>query len=164
MKRLIVCCDGTWNNPDQEDNGIPAPTNVMKLYNALLDKDPDTGVVQRRFYQPGVGGEGGLFEKVSGGAVGAGISRNICSAYHWLASHYKEGDEILPVRFQSRRLHGAQPGRLSRARFAGPRWSAPAGSLAAGQCGLQRGLSGHDRSSLQETAGPESGQGLRVGS
>ena len=94
MKRLIVCCDGTWNNPDQEDNGIPAPTNVMKLYNALLDKDPDTGVVQRRFYQPGVGGEGGLFEKVSGGAVGAGISRNICSAYHWLASHYKEGDEI----------------------------------------------------------------------
>jgi uncharacterized protein (DUF2235 family) len=94
MKRLIVCCDGTWNNPDQEDNGIPAPTNVMKFYNALVDKDPATGGVQEKFYQPGVGGEGGLFEKVGGGAVGAGISRNICSAYHWLATHYEEGDKI----------------------------------------------------------------------
>ncbi len=32
MKHLIVCCDGTWNNPEQEENGVPAPTNVFKLY------------------------------------------------------------------------------------------------------------------------------------
>ena len=93
MKRLIVCCDGTWNNPDQEDNGIPAPTNVFKLHNAMLEGDAD-GVQQLKYYHPGVGGEGGAKDKILGGALGVGVSRHICSAYHWLASHYEEGDHI----------------------------------------------------------------------
>ena len=93
MKRLIVCCDGTWNNPDQEDNGIPAPTNVFKMYNAITDRGPDQ-VEQVKYYHPGVGGEGGILDSILGGAVGVGISRHICSAYHWLGSNYAEGDEI----------------------------------------------------------------------
>ncbi|HIJ91282.1 MAG: DUF2235 domain-containing protein [Desulfobulbaceae bacterium] len=93
MKRLIVCCDGTWNNPDQEDNGIPAPTNVFKIYNAIADRDSNQ-LEQLKYYHPGVGGEGGIVDSIIGGAVGAGISRNICSAYHWLGSNYAEGDEI----------------------------------------------------------------------
>ena len=93
MKRLVVCCDGTWNTPDQEDNGILAPTNVFKLYNALADTAPD-GTKQVGYYHPGVGGEGGLVSAVVGGSVGAGISRNIRSAYHWLGQNYAEGDEI----------------------------------------------------------------------
>ncbi|MBN2865840.1 MAG: DUF2235 domain-containing protein [Thiotrichales bacterium] len=94
MKRLIVCCDGTWNNPEQEDNGVLSPTNVIKLFNAMSTYDHDHNIAQLRYYHPGVGGEGGLFKKLAGGAVGAGVSRHICSAYHWLASHYEEGDEI----------------------------------------------------------------------
>ncbi|WP_372738325.1 DUF2235 domain-containing protein [Neptunomonas sp.] len=94
MKRLIVCCDGTWNNPEQEDNGILSPTNVVKIYNSISPYDHDNNIAQLRYYHPGVGGEGGLIKKFAGGAVGAGVSRHICSAYHWLASHYEEGDEI----------------------------------------------------------------------
>lgn len=94
MKRLVICCDGTWNNPSQEDNGIPAPTNVFKLYNALADHDSAHAVEQRKYYHPGVGGEGGLLNSILGGAVGAGISRHICSAYHWLGCNYEEGDQI----------------------------------------------------------------------
>ena len=94
MKRLIVCCDGTWNNPAKEDNGIPAPTNVFKMYNALADHDARSAVKQHKYYHPGVGGEGGLLNAIIGGAVGAGISRHICSAYHWLGSNYEEGDHI----------------------------------------------------------------------
>ena len=30
-KRLIVCCDGTWNTADQAISGHPSPTNVTKL-------------------------------------------------------------------------------------------------------------------------------------
>ena len=60
MKRLIVCNDGTWNNPEQEDNGIPAPTNVFKIHNAIADKDGETE--QLRYYHPGVGGEGGILD------------------------------------------------------------------------------------------------------
>ena len=57
MKRLIVCCDGTWNNPAKEDNGIPAPTNVFKMYNALADHDARSAVEQHKYYHPGVGGD-----------------------------------------------------------------------------------------------------------
>jgi len=94
MKRLIVCCDGTWNNPEQEENGISAPTNVVKLYNALADEDAD-GVKQLKYYHPGVGGEeSGIVDQILGGALGVGIGRHISSAYHWLANYYEEGDEI----------------------------------------------------------------------
>ncbi|HIJ79511.1 MAG: DUF2235 domain-containing protein [Desulfobulbaceae bacterium] len=94
MKRLVVCCDGTWNNPEQEDNGIASPTNVVKIYNALADQGAD-GVRQLKYYHPGVGGEDtGLLDSIMGGAIGMGITRHICSAYHWLGSNYEENDEI----------------------------------------------------------------------
>lgn len=95
MKRLIVCFDGTWNNPEQEDNGIPAPTNVYKIHNAILDIDSGSGIKQLKYYHPGLGGEdSGIFDAIVGGAIGSGIARHICSAYHWLAKNYEDGDEI----------------------------------------------------------------------
>jgi len=94
MKRLIVCFDGTWNKPEQEDNGVIAPTNVFKIHNAIADVDVNN-VKQLKYYHPGVGGENkGIVAEMIGGAFGAGISRHIQSAYYWLASHYAEGDEI----------------------------------------------------------------------
>lgn len=87
-KRLVVCCDGTWNNPQQEDNGLPAPSNVFKIHNAIALPEND------KYYHPGVGGEGGIIRSIAGGAVGAGISRHICSAYYWLANNYEEGADI----------------------------------------------------------------------
>lgn len=93
MKRLIVCCDGTWNDPQQEENGQPAPTNVFKLYNAVAELGA-AGEQQIRYYHPGVGAGGGIIDPVLGGALGVGITRQICSAYQWLASHYAPGDEI----------------------------------------------------------------------
>lgn len=89
MTRLIVCYDGTWNNPDQEENGIPSPTNVFKIHNALKDD-----ASQQIYYHPGLGSEPGVIHKVLGGAFGIGIRRHICSGYHWLASNYRAGDEI----------------------------------------------------------------------
>jgi len=94
MKRLIICCDGTWNNPEQEDNGIVAPTNVVKLYNAVADEDL-SAVKQLKYYHPGLGGEdSGIVDEILGGAFGTGIGRHISSAYHWLGNNYEEGDEI----------------------------------------------------------------------
>lgn len=94
MKRLVVCCDGTWNNAEQEANGIPTPTNVFKLFNLVLDRDTENNFQQLKYYHPGVGGEGGLANKILGGVFADGLDRHICSAYHWLGSHYEEGDEI----------------------------------------------------------------------
>ncbi|NNE82635.1 MAG: DUF2235 domain-containing protein [Alphaproteobacteria bacterium] len=92
MKRLIVCCDGTWNSPEQETNGIPAPTNVFKIYNAVAE--PDDGIKQLKYYHPGLGSEGGIFESVVDGALGKSIGRHIKSAYHWLGQNFEKDDEI----------------------------------------------------------------------
>lgn len=93
MKRLIVCCDGTWNTPDQEDNGVPSPTNVVKIHNAIADED-GSSVKQLKYYHPGLGTEGGKISSFAGGAFGKGIRRHICSAYHWLGNNFEEGDEV----------------------------------------------------------------------
>lgn len=88
-KNLVVCCDGTWNTPDQKENGHPAPTNVVKLYNLCVVDE-----AQLTYYHPGVGTNGGLMDKVFGGGMGAGLTRNIQSAYGWLCQNYVKGDRI----------------------------------------------------------------------
>lgn len=56
MRRLVMCCDGTWNTLGQM-----AVTNARRLYNALSDTTKD-GQDQLTRYQSGVGTEsGGLF-------------------------------------------------------------------------------------------------------
>lgn len=90
---LIVCCDGTWNTPDAVEDGLPSPTNVVKLYNALALTD-DTGAEQKFYYHPGVGTDGSWIDRALGGGTGKGLDRNIMSGYHWLARNYREGDAI----------------------------------------------------------------------
>ncbi|WNC70059.1 DUF2235 domain-containing protein [Thalassotalea nanhaiensis] len=95
MKRLIICFDGTWNNPEQEENGVTTPTNVYRLKNCISATANSSEVTQKVFYHPGVGGEEiGLIDEFLGGALGIGINRHISSAYHWLGLNYREGDEV----------------------------------------------------------------------
>jgi hypothetical protein len=89
MTRLVVCCDGTWNTPDQEKNDVPTPTNVVRIYNALLED-----AEQKRYYHPGVGTDGSRLDRLRGGGMGTGLARNIKSAYAWLARQYRPGDSI----------------------------------------------------------------------
>jgi T6SS, Phospholipase effector Tle1-like, catalytic domain len=93
MRNLIVCCDGTWNTADQRQDGVPVPTNVIRLYNALADKAKG-GVAQIKYYHPGVGTEAGLIDRALGGATGAGLNRNIMSAYQWLCRQYQPQDRM----------------------------------------------------------------------
>lgn len=90
-KRLVVCCDGTWNTPDQVNGGQSAPTNVTKLALAVSSRDA-AGVEQRMFYQPGVGTKRG--ERLCGGVFGLGLSRNVRDAYRFLVANFEPGDEI----------------------------------------------------------------------
>lgn len=54
MKRLIVCSDGTWNKPAQEDRDQVAPSNVFKIDQAIAELGAD-GTKQLSFYDTGVG-------------------------------------------------------------------------------------------------------------
>jgi uncharacterized protein (DUF2235 family) len=91
MKRLVVCCDGTWNRPDQVDRGEIEPSNVAKV--ALAVKARGAGdVEQRMYYHRGVGT--GRLDRLRGGIFGAGLSRNIRDAYTWVARNFLPGDEL----------------------------------------------------------------------
>ncbi|MEA2151386.1 MAG: hypothetical protein QOD69_3216 [Solirubrobacteraceae bacterium] len=90
-KRLVVCCDGTWNRPDELRNGVAAPTNVAKIALGVARGGED-GVAQRLYYQRGVGTR--RLERYSGGGFGYGLSRNIRDCYRFLVENYAPGDEL----------------------------------------------------------------------
>ncbi|MGW5640279.1 DUF2235 domain-containing protein, partial [Streptomyces sp. NPDC003832] len=85
-KRLVVCCDGTWNFADQ-----PSKTNVAKV---ALSLRPGTAAAkeQRVYYHSGVGTH--RRERVRGGAFGVGLSRNVVDAYRFLVETYEPDDEL----------------------------------------------------------------------
>ena len=87
--RLIVCCDGTWNTADQAISGHPSPTNVTKLALSLAAEDA-AGASQCVYYHPGVGTS--RRERLTGGAFGVGLSRNVLDAYRFLIDTYESGD------------------------------------------------------------------------
>jgi uncharacterized protein (DUF2235 family) len=97
MKRLIVCCDGTWNKPDEKDRGVPAPTNVAKTYAALMAAGAQ-GVAQVKYYDTGVG-TGPWYDRWVGGAFGVGLSQNIVQAYRWVVDTWEDGDELFLLGF-----------------------------------------------------------------
>ena len=84
-KRIVICCDGTWNTPEQ-------PTNVVKLLRSIKPYSDD-GKHQVVFYDQGVGTYNPV-DKIIGGAFGKGIEQNVLDAYRFIAHNYQRGDEI----------------------------------------------------------------------
>src|SRR5579862_5148896 len=91
MKRLVVCCDGTWNTPDEKDEGADTCTNVTKVALAVAPHDP-AGIRQPVFYDKGVGT--GPFDHWGGGMFGIGLSAKVQEAYTYLVQNFEPGDEI----------------------------------------------------------------------
>ncbi|HEY3304872.1 MAG TPA: DUF2235 domain-containing protein [Candidatus Binatia bacterium] len=91
MKKLILCCDGTWNSADQENAGVPCPTNVVKLGYRVAKRDGATP--QIIYYDQGVG-TGNVLDRASGGALGEGLEDNIHDAYRFLVANYEPDDEL----------------------------------------------------------------------
>lgn len=93
MKRIVVCCDGTWSSADRERDGEPAPTNVVRLAEAVAGAD-SLGVAQRVYYGPGVGSDGNWLYRWFAGATGWGLSDNLKEAYRFVVKHYEPGDKL----------------------------------------------------------------------
>ena len=91
-KKLAVFFDGTWNKADQcAKDGQPCPTNVTKLFEAILPCGAKNQP-QLVHYIQGVGTR--KLERMLGGGFGYGISDNIKEGYKFLVSNYEQGDEI----------------------------------------------------------------------
>ncbi|KIX00085.1 uncharacterized protein Z518_10222 [Rhinocladiella mackenziei CBS 650.93] len=94
-KRLILCCDGTWNNSN--DKADPA-SNVSRLSGAFARKCC-SGMPQIVYYHPGAGTEVFNTAKVLGGMFGAGIPQDIVESYRFICDNYRPGDEIVIIGF-----------------------------------------------------------------
>ena len=94
-KRLVICCDGTWNAPDSRHI-----TNVEKIARTVeIDLRRTGGVQQMVLYVSGVGAGSYKVDRILGGAFGFGLFANIRSAYRFLALNYEPGDEMFVFGF-----------------------------------------------------------------
>src|SRR5262245_16949625 len=102
-KKLVVCCDGTWNTPRTE-------TNIFRTYRFLRERLGSPTEVSHKegvrtcagraadgsdvvlFYDQGVGTD--WFSRLLGGGVGAGLSDNVRDAYHFLSHNFVPGSDI----------------------------------------------------------------------
>ncbi|OXM69899.1 DUF2235 domain-containing protein [Amycolatopsis vastitatis] len=87
-KRLVICCDGTWNKLGQ-----PNPTNVTKVKEAVAATD-SAGTSQIAFHGDGVGTGTSLWDHFTGGAFGLGLSAKVRDAYEFVVKNYEPGDEL----------------------------------------------------------------------
>ncbi|WP_332814688.1 DUF2235 domain-containing protein [Ramlibacter sp.] len=87
-RNLVVCCDGTWNTPQQKDRGRNVPSNVVKMARAVED-----AADQPVYYDTGVGTRHGL-DRWTGGLLGLGLTGNIKQAYAWIAGQHRPDDRV----------------------------------------------------------------------
>jgi len=128
MKRLVVCCDGTWVD---SNNGttislnpidlignfmgkvkLQTPSNVTRIGRCVRQIDTSNAsqpIQQITYYQAGIGSQN-LEDKVLGGATGFGLAEHIREAYQFIAANYNHfaydvdgdgttGDEIYLIGF-----------------------------------------------------------------
>ncbi len=92
MKRLVVCCDGTWKAESSS-----TVSNIVKIAQTVCVSAPGPhGAVIPQWvsYVSGPGARGFLTDRMVGGAFGLGLEANLSSAYWHLALNWEPGDEI----------------------------------------------------------------------
>lgn len=76
-------------------------TNVCRFYRSVLRRSPSEvppgEFAQTKWYDKGVGTN--WYDRVSGGAFGLGLSRNIREGYKFLSDTYEVGDEVFVFGF-----------------------------------------------------------------
>ncbi|PPJ58503.1 hypothetical protein CBER1_05620 [Cercospora berteroae] len=102
-KRLIVCCDGTFNASNQ---GVESnPTNIARLSRCIANvgyaKDGKTKMPQITYYQAGIGTDttASAYTKARQGGFGAGLNGKVCEAYNFITNNYGPGDELFVFGF-----------------------------------------------------------------
>ncbi|GME65015.1 Cysteine synthase a [Neofusicoccum parvum] len=115
-KRIIICCDGTWQASDR--GNATNPSNVARLARMLAREDKEAGhVPQVIYYQGGVASNGSgtlisgsmpylpipeltsFIAGVGAAGFGWGLDENVIECYHFLSNNYNPGDEIFMFGF-----------------------------------------------------------------
>ncbi|EPS38465.1 hypothetical protein H072_7763 [Dactylellina haptotyla CBS 200.50] len=95
-KRVIICCDGTWQGSDKGVTTVPS--NIARLVKAIAPKKKDDDgheTQQIVYYQSGIGSSSwGTVGNMAAGATGAGLDDNVLEAYYFLCNNVEPDDEI----------------------------------------------------------------------
>lgn len=95
-KRLVICCDGTWQSSTTGTKNIPS--NVTRLARSIARHGTDkNGRVWQQLvhYDAGIGtGEISKSEKDRQGGFGVGFVANVIEAYNFIVLNYSPGDKI----------------------------------------------------------------------
>ncbi|KAL3483083.1 hypothetical protein BJX62DRAFT_245232 [Aspergillus germanicus] len=96
QKRLILCCDGTWNDSISTDSPL---TNVSRI-TRCIPAVSNSGIPQIVLYYSGVGSGTSKAGKVIDGMTRRGISAIIRDSYTFIChNHSGEQDEIILIGF-----------------------------------------------------------------
>ncbi|GAA5871769.1 hypothetical protein JCM16303_000859 [Sporobolomyces ruberrimus] len=95
MRRLIVCCDGTWESELFTDDARRL-TNIARIYAAIEMRDSrkHPAIEQLKLYVEGVGTGEELLVGMIKGASGSGVLKKVREAYFWICSNYELEDEV----------------------------------------------------------------------
>ncbi|CAD0013744.1 unnamed protein product [Aureobasidium pullulans] len=85
----------TWLNSDSGSlkGGDDLASNVTRISRAIKPASSDS-IPQIVYYHYGVGSQGGIVDRVYGGATGQGLSEAVREGYSYLATNWEIGDEI----------------------------------------------------------------------
>ncbi|RSL41888.1 hypothetical protein CEP53_012498 [Fusarium sp. AF-6] len=97
-KRIVICCDGTWQSATTIDPKKGCPSNVARFSRVLaktgLDREKNEWQ-QLVYYDAGVGtGDITGVEATRQGSQGLGLLENVLEAYNFIVSNYSHGDEL----------------------------------------------------------------------
>ncbi|KAF8851311.1 hypothetical protein BDZ45DRAFT_154222 [Acephala macrosclerotiorum] len=103
-KKIIICCDGTWQSATSLDPMKGVSSNVARLSRVLANagkerkkdpSDPDKVWQQVVYYDAGIGtGDVGPLEPLRQGSLGSGLNENIVEAYNFIVNNYAPGDKL----------------------------------------------------------------------
>lgn len=84
IRNLVIGFDGTWNEPQQLNDGKLAPTNVTKFLRAMKSLNGR----QAHTYEKGVGTR--PWEALPGGIYGYGLEKRITAGYRFLCNKFRD--------------------------------------------------------------------------
>ncbi|KAF9040575.1 hypothetical protein BJ165DRAFT_308104 [Panaeolus papilionaceus] len=94
FKRLVICCDGTWQDGMSQHRS--EYTNVLRIARSIHYEDMrfQPPIPQIVFYQSGIGTESNFYSEYVEGTTGGSLADKVEEAYAFIAHNYSPGDEI----------------------------------------------------------------------
>jgi hypothetical protein len=99
-KRIIICCDGTWQSSVSNATNVPSNVTRIARYLTKAGRD-DNGKEweQLVFYDAGIGTGVSALEAKREGGTGSGFVGNVIEAYNFIVLNYNLGDQIFCIGF-----------------------------------------------------------------